>query len=525
MTRRLLITGGQVYDGLGGAPAVVDMLVEGGRIMALGGTGPVDEAEVIDAAGCVVAPGFIDIHSHSDFTLLVDPRAVSAIAQGVTTEVVGNCGYGCAPIGDRDLAREVIYGFREEPPLTWRDLAGYLDRLEQARPAVNVAALVPNGQLRLATVGLAQRPANVDERAAMGRLLRQAMEQGAFGYSTGLEYATESAASEEEVSELCGVAGVAGGIYATHTRNRDEAAVEAVAEAIRIADAAGARLQVSHITPRGGQADTEQAIELVDIARARGLDAAFDMHTRTFGTTYLKTLLPPWAFEGGRDELRRRLASEDERRRMRPYRNLISALGDWERVVLLDHPDFPDFSRQSLAEIGRRTGRPPLDAAYDILLADVAQIHRPMVILHAYSEDLLCLTYLHPCCAVGSDATTLAPDGPLAGATFHGAYSWAAWFWRRMVRETGAFTPEDAIAKLTRLPAERMGFADRGRLAVGARADVVAFDPERFAETCTTFEPNQPAVGMRHVVVNGVLTLRDGTFTGRRAGAVLRHRA
>ena len=249
---RIVLSGGEVHDGSGGPPVSADLLIEDGRIGALGHLGPVADAIEIDARGCVVAPGFIDIHSHSDFTLLVDPRAVSAIAQGVTTEVIGNCGYGCAPIGDPALAREVIYGFSEEPPLTWHDLDGYLERLDQARPAVNVAALVPNGQLRLATVGLAQRPADDDERAAMLQLLAQAMEQGAFGYSTGLEYATECGASEQEVTELCRVAAAAGGIYATHTRNRDEAAVEAVAEAVRIAEATGARLQVSHITPRGG---------------------------------------------------------------------------------------------------------------------------------------------------------------------------------------------------------------------------------------------------------------------------------
>lgn len=523
--RRLVLSGGEVHDGSGGPPAEVDLLIEDGRIAAIGDVGAVDDAQRIDAGGCVVAPGFIDVHSHSDFTLLIDPRAVSAIAQGVTTEVIGNCGYGCAPIGDPATAREVIYGFDEEPALTWHDLAGYLGRLEQARPAVNVATLVPNGQLRLATVGLAQRPASDDERAAMRHLLAEAMEQGAFGYSTGLEYATECGASEDEVTDLCKVAGAAGGIYATHTRNRDEAAVEAVAEAVRIAEAAGARLQVSHITPRGGREDTERAIDLVEEACARGLDAAFDMHTRTFGTTYLKTLLPPWAFEGGRDALRKRLASADERARMRPFRNLITALGDWERVVLLDHPDQRQASRRSLAEIGRQWGKDPLDAAYDILLADVERIHRPMVILHCYSEELLQLTYRHDLCAVGSDATTLAPDGRLAGATFHGAYTWASWFWRRMVRETATFTREEAIFKLSRLPAERMGLADRGRLEVGACADVVAFDPDTFGETGTTFEPNRLAVGMRHVIVNGVPTLRDGMPTGERAGAVLRHRA
>jgi N-acyl-D-aspartate/D-glutamate deacylase len=521
---RVVVAGGMVHDGGGGAPLPADVLVEDGRIAAVGRAPEGTDATVLDATGCVVAPGFIDIHSHSDFTLLVDPRAASAIHQGVTTELVGNCGYGCAPIGDPAIAREVIYGFREEPHLAWRDMAGYLSRLEAARPAVNVAALVPNGQLRLAAVGLAQRPADAGEIGAMGRLLAEAMEQGAFGYSTGLEYATECGAGEEEVTRLAAIAGAAGGLYATHTRNRDDKAVEAVGEAVRTAEAAGVRLQVSHITPRGGRADTERAIGLVDAARRRGLDVAFDMHTRTFGTTYLKTLLPPSAFAGGTKALRERLASPAERARMRPFRNLITALGDFERVVLLDHPDFPELSRLSLAEIGRRRGTDALDAAYDILLADVEQVHRPMVILHSYTEDLLAFTYDHACCTVGSDATTLCPDGPLAGAVFHGAYTWAAWFWRRMVRERRVFSPEAAVERLARMPAERMGLFDRGRIAVGARADVIAFDPERLSETGTTFEPSRLAVGMRHVLVNGAVTLRDGNLTGTRAGAVLRPR-
>lgn len=207
---------------------------------------------------------------------------------------------------------------------------------------------------------------------------------------------------------------------------------------------------------------------------------------------------------------------------MKTFRSLITALGDWERIVLLDNPALPELSRRSIADIAHEKGCDPYDAAFDILLAEVEQIHRPMVILHSYSEDLLRLTYRHDACTVGSDATTLAPDGKLAGSTFHGAYTWAAWFWRRMARETGTFTPEEAVRKLAGLPAERLGLGDRGVLREGARADLAIFDPETFGETGTTFEPNSVARGMRHVVVNGVVTLRDGRLTGERGGHVLR---
>ena len=517
-----VVRGGTVIDGTGGPPVQADVRVSDGRIASIGRHPPREDVAEIDATGLIVAPGFIDIHSHSDFTLLLDPRAVSAVSQGVTLEVVGNCGYGCAPIVDPALAREAIYGFRDDLPLGWTNVAGYLERLEAARPAVNVMTLVPNGQLRLGVLGPVARPADGDELERMKRLLREGLEEGAFGYSTGLEYAAEVGASEEEVTALCREVARVGGLYATHTRNRDEAAVEAVGEAVRTAENAGVRLQVSHITPRGGREDTERCIELVESARARGTDAAFDMHTRFFGTTYLKVMLPPWALEGGPAALARRLAGPAERARMKTFRSLITALGDWERVVLLDNPALPGYSRRSIADIARESGCDPYDAAYDILLAEVEQLHRPMVILHSYSEELLRFTYRHDACTVGSDATTLAPDGKLAGSTFHGAYTWAAWFWRRMARETGTFTPEEAVRKLAALPAERLGLGDRGVLREGARADLAIFDPETFGETGTTFEPNSVARGMRHVLVNGVVTLRDGRFTGERGGHVLR---
>ena len=522
MAPDLILSGGALIDGGGGPPRPADLWLRDGRIAFVGRRPEPEGVDTIDASGLVVAPGFIDIHSHSDFTLLVDPRAVSAISQGVTLEVVGNCGYGCAPIGDPALAREAIYGFRDDLPLGWNSVAGYLERLEEARPAVNVMALVPNGQLRLAVVGTAPEAADADQLERMKAMLRRGLEEGAAGYSTGLEYATEVGAGEEEVTALCREVARVDGLYATHTRNRDEAAVEAVAEAVRTAENAGVRLQVSHITPRGGRQDTERAIELVEAARARGLDVAFDMHTRLFGTTYLKVVLPPWALEGGPPALAKRLADPAERARMKSFRSLISALGDWDRVVLLDNPALPHLSRRSIGEIAREAGREPLDAAFDILAAEIDRLHRPMVILHAYNEELLRLTYRHDLCAVASDATSLAPDGPLAGSTFHGAYTWASWFYRRMVRETGTFSPQQAVHKMTGLPAARLGLADRGVLREGARADVAVFDPALFGETGTTFEPNSLARGMRHVVVNGVVTMRDGRLTGDRGGQVLR---
>jgi N-acyl-D-amino-acid deacylase len=513
---KLVIRNGTVYDGTGAPGRVADVAIDDGRIA---GVGRLElDADEIDAAGLAVAPGFIDIHSHSDYTLLLDPRAVSAIHQGVTTEVVGNCGFGCFPIRDPGVARRAIYGYSDELPVTWSTAGEYFDVLDAAKPAVNVLSLVPNGQLRIATLGVADRPAGARELAEMEALLRDSLDAGAWGYSTGLEYAQEQAATEEEVTALATHAP----FYATHTRRRDDGAADAVAEAIRTGDRAGVRLQVSHLVPRNGSEETRRCIELVEAARDRGQDVAFDMHTRTFGLTNLYAALPAWALGAERDELAAILRDPAKRVEMRPHRSILSAGNDWSRVVLLDSDVWPEYARRDLATIAAERGQEPLDAVYDLLLGGVDELERLMVIIHAYSENQQREAFVHPLCVPGSDATTLAPDGRLAHAFFHGAYTWAAWFWRFMVRDERLLAPEEAIHRLTGQPAERIGLSDRGVLRAGARADVAVFDAARFAERGTVFEPNRLAEGMKHVIVNGVPTLRDGQLTGDRGGAVLR---
>lgn len=505
-----------MYDGTGAAGRVADVGIEDGRIVAVGAVD--SDAPELDATGRAVAPGFIDIHSHSDYTLLVDPRAVSAIHQGVTLEVVGNCGFGCFPIREPGLAQKAIYGYSDDVPIIWSTAGGYFERLEQARPAVNVLSLVPNGQLRLATVGLANRAADADERSRMGTLLRESLDEGAWGYSTGLEYAWEQGATEDEVAALARTAP----FYATHTRKRDEGAADAVAEALRVARTAGVRLQVSHLVPRNGLEESRRCAELVDSARAGGLDVAFDMHTRRFGLTHLYAALPGWALGASPEELGRLLRDPARRDEMRSHPSILSSGGDWSRVVLLDNPFWPEYARRDLASIAAERGQQPLDAVYDLLLGGLAELHRMMVVIHAYSEDQQREAFAHPLCVPGSDATTLAPDGALADTFFHGAYTWASWFWRFMVRDGGLLSAAEAVHRLTGQPAERLGLTDRGVLREGAAADVVVFDPDGFEERGTTFEPNQLARGVEHVVVNGVHTLRDGRLTGERAGRVLR---
>ena len=516
----LVIRNGTVLDGTGAEPLRADVAVRDGQIVSVGETAP--GAAEIDAAGCFVAPGFIDIHSHSDYTLLVDPRAVSAVHQGVTLEVVGNCGHGCFPIRDPARAARAIYGYSEEIPATWQTAAGYFDRLEEARPAVNVLSLVPNGQLRLAVVGLEDRPATRAELREMTSLLEESLEQGAWGYSTGLEYAQERGATEDELTALCTTSARRGGIYATHTRRRDAGAAEAVEEAIRAARASEGRLQVSHLVPRSGDEESRRCIAVVDAAAGAGVDVAFDMHTRLYGTTFLHTAVPPAVLGESPERQAELLRDPATRRALESYESILSAGGDWSRVVLLDNPVVPEYGRRDLASIAAERGQRPLEAVCDLLLAALPDTARLMIISHSYTEAQQREAFAHPLCMPGSDATTLAPDGPLAGCTFHGAYTWAAWYYRFMVEQERLLTPAEAVHRLTGMPAERLGLSDRGFLRAGAAADVVVFDGRTLAEHGTTFEPNQLATGVSHVLVNGVVTLRDGTLTGERAGRVLR---
>lgn len=521
MTLDLVIRGGTVLDGTGSEPARADVAVEDGRIVEIGAIGPVDAPD-LDATGLFVAPGFIDVHSHSDYTLLVDPRAASAIHQGVTLEVIGNCGHGCFPLGDPRLARSAMYGYDDAVPITWSSGAGYYERLAEARPAVNVMCLVPNGQLRLSVVGLQARPASETELARMGQLLEQELADGAWGLSTGLEYAAEAAAPEAEVEALCRVVARHDALYATHTRFRDAHAAAAVEEAVRTAGRTGVRLQVSHLIPRSGLDEGRRCLDAVDAGAAAGLDIAFDMHTRLFGFTYLASVLPATAVGAGADRLATLLRDRAAREELMQHAGILGAGSDWSRIVLLDNDLWPQYARRDIASVAAERAQEPLDTVYDLLLADTARLHGLMVLIHCHSEAQQREAFGHALCMPGSDATTLAPDGPLAQSVFHGAYTWAAWYYRFMVRETSLLTPAEAVHRLTGMPAARLGLRDRGALRRGARADVAVFEPESFGERATTFEPNQLATGMRHVVVNGAVTLRDGALTGERAGAVLR---
>ena len=530
MTPDVLIRGGRIVDG-GGAPSFVgDVAVRAGRIVAVGDLGSVADADVpsvFDARGLVVAPGFIDVHSHGDVTIITDPRARSAVAQGVTTVVVGNCGHSPAPLPIPAALPELTFGFTEEPPPTWTTFHEYLEAVEVVRPSVNVASLAGHNALRVAALGHTPREASPIERRAMVRELDFAMEAGAFGLSSGLEYPLGARTTTDELVLLAGAAGRRGGLFALHTRDRDFRAVEAFDEAFAVAERSGTALQISHIAPRRGAPDGAlvDVLARIDRARSAGLDVSCDQHTRHHGITKLTTMLPPSASAVGTDELLRQLRDPRARASFHEFREPIhklGLLGEWDRLALFEARASPESVGKDFATIGRERGQHPLDAMMDILLEAGDDAPNVLFIGLVQSQEDLDLTFASSTCSPESDATTLSPDGPLADQRFLGAYTWAAFYLGRIVRERGVLSIEEGVRRLTQVPAERLGLPGRGTLAPGGWADITVFDPDAVTERGTVAEPNAFPVGVHHVFVNGELAFHDGRFADGRSGQVIR---
>lgn len=520
----LVIREGTVIDGTGAPALRADVAIQGDRIVEVAPDLPgIEGARTVAAAGLVVTPGFIDVHSHSDLTLLIDPRARSAIAQGVTTELVGNCGHGCAPLDRPERHADNIYGFDPDWPIPWRSFGEYLEAIDAARPALNVAVLAAHGTLRLAAMEDPGGAATTVEERTMAALLDEALDAGAAGLSTGLEYTIERRATPDAIGRLCAGVAARGRLYACHTRNKDVRAVEAVGEAIDTAERAGVRLQVSHLLPRPGASPDalERSIELIDGANARGMDVAFDIHTRRFGFTNLSVALPRWVIDSGPQGIAEVLRGR--RAELAGHRSIIDSFGitGYEGVYIVDAPNTPEVAGRSVAELADGD-RSPQDVILDVLAAHTDRVDGPMCIGWSYTVDQMARAAAHPRCSPASDATTLGPEGPLAGRVFHGAYTWASWYLGTLVGDRYALPLEAAIHRLTGLPAERIGLTDRGVVRAGAHADIAIFDPAEVHERGTFAEPNLLAAGMRHVLVNGVFAVRDAAPTEDRAGRVLR---
>lgn len=523
----VLIKNGLVIDGEGGAPFHADVAITGGIIATVGDIGAEGASLVIDAAGKMVCPGFIDMHTHSDFTLLVDGRAMSSLHQGVTTEVVGQCGYSCAPCTcAEDLVG--VLGYQPGVEVDWRSAGDYLARLERQGVGVNVASLVGHGQLRRCVIPAGRGKASEAQLEAMCALLDTCMQEGFYGLSLGLEYEPGIHADTRELVALARVVAARGGILAAHVRNRDVHYDMAFSEVLSVARITGVRLQISHISPKFGAPDDAVAnsLAMVDRLNAKGGKVAFDLIPDNWGPTLMSSVLPIWAHVGGVEATLKHLADPEARERMKASPNPIWQLvlqKRWDLIALFYSPGHPDLVGKTMAEIGEILHCDPHDAAFDLLLAAGEEMSRVIWAGWNFEESMQRELLAHPLCGVISDAQTVAPDGPLAGNT--GAptvYGWVGQFFDRYVKQGGLFSWEEAVRRITSLPADRMGMTDRGRLHPGLKADITVVDPKAIACRATLREPNRYPDGISHVLVNGKLAVCEGTRAGGLYGQVIR---
>ena len=524
-----ILENGMVYDGTGGAATVTDVGLSGGKIVTVG---PLHDATCdnrIDATGLAVTPGFVDLHTHSDYTLVVNGKAESQVHQGVTTEVVGQCGHSVAPLRSRDEISKRAIGYSPDAPKTdWRSFGEYLDALEQQPLGVNVAAFVGHGTIHGAVMGDDLRVPEPEEVDTMADLVRQSFEEGAAGFSTGLEYWPGSQSTPETIEPLCQVTAEFDRLYATHVRNRDRYYDLGFGEAMTTARAAGCRLQISHIQPKYGAPDhaMEHTLEMIRLQQKHGLDVAFDIIPHDWSHTLVMAILPKWALEGGVTKIISRLKDQETRERIKRNRNpmwLLVADRIWSKVVLLSSFEHPELVGETFEDIGKIRGDDPYDAALDMLLESGAGMHQLFWTSNSFSEADLELCMEQSDCAIISDTQALAPYGLLEQKIGSlSGYGWTSEFLSKYVKDKETLSLSEAIRRMTSLPAERLGLRDRGLIKEGYKADIAVFDPALVESTWTIKKPRSYAKGFQHVLVNGVPTIADGQRTDQNHGEVLR---
>ena len=520
-----VVRGGTIVDGTGKAGFAGDVVVDGDRIVEVvpGGGASYGDAQVIDAAGSLVTPGFIDAHTHSDAYLVIEPDAPSKIAQGVTTEINGQCGGSAAPrYGEARLSSDwaAILGDR----LTWRSLAEYREVLEAAKPAVNTVQFVGHNTLRSSVVGYAARPSSPDELRAMERMLEQALDEGGWGLTTGLIYQPGKYSVPAEVEALARVTASRGGFYATHMRSEGDAILESIDEVLDLVKATGIRAEISHLKTSGPRnwGKIDAVLEKVGNAVDAGLLLGSDRYPYCAAGTDLDVVLPDWAQEGAAKAETERLG--DPVLRTRIAAEIDASERDWSTVTVggtWAEANKP-FSGKTIAEILQSPGneavaRSPGELVCRILLRDGCKTGAFFFVM---SEENLMKIYSRPWIVPGSDASLRAPWGPLGEDHPHPrAYATMPEFYRH-VRALG-FSREETVARMTSVPARRFGIAGRGVIERGAFADIAIWREDGFSAQATYVAPHQFATGVSLVMVNGKIPYRDGAFTGDRGGRFL----
>jgi dihydroorotase/N-acyl-D-amino-acid deacylase len=529
----VVIAGGRIVDGTGAPWFVGDIGIRGDRIAAIGDLRSAAARTRIDAAGLVAAPGFIDLLGQSEFNVLVDNRAASKIMMGVTTEVTGE-GSSIAPINDRLYADQADAFRHFGVAWDWRSLAEYFRRLdERTHPAINLATLVGAGGLRTYVIGKVDRPATPGELSRMQGLVAAAMQDGALGVSSSLQYMPDRFATTDELVALAGVAAHYGGVYFTHMRSEAAGIDEALDEVFAIAERAKIPAEIWHLKTayRANWGRMPGVLARIEAARARGLDITADQYPYTRAANGLDACLPLWAREGGTEKMLARLKNPAERERIRREMDDPAATG-WENqwygsgggdgvmISSVLNPDLRKYEGMTLTAIGRQMGKDPRDAAMDLIVADKGFTE---VVTSIMREDDVVAALKSPLVSICTDSGAKAEDGPLSESKTHPrAFGTFARILGYYVREQKALRLEEAIRKMTSQPAARVHLQDRGILRPGLAADVTVFDPATIRDVATFENPMHYAVGVRYVLVNGRAVVFDGKMTGERPGRALK---
>jgi dihydroorotase/N-acyl-D-amino-acid deacylase len=528
-----VITNARIVDGTGAPWFRGDVAIAGDRLAAVGVVGDAGGAPTIDATNLVVAPGFIDLLGQSEFNVLVDGRAASKIMQGVTTEVTGE-GSSIAPVNDRLMAQAAptarYFGVTQD----WRTLADYFKRLEdRSRTTINVATFVGAGGIRNYVIGKDDRPASAAELEHMKHLVAEAMEQGALGLSTSLQYVPDRFASTDEIVELAKVAARYGGVYFTHQRSEGARIFESLDEVFAIAERASIPAEIWHLKTayKANFGKMPDVLRRIEAARARGLDVTANQYPYTRASNGLDSCIPLWAREGGFDKLVERLKDPATRERVKSDMDDPNATtwenqwygangGDGVMVSTVLNPELRKYEGMTLTEIGKAMAKDPRDAVIDLVIADKGETS---VITSIMDEDDVQAALKHPLVGVGTDSGAKAADGKLAESKSH-PRAWGSFprILGRYVRDERILTLEEAIRKMTSKAAARVHLSDRGVLRTGLAADITVFDPATIRDVSTFEDPTRYAVGVKHVFVNGRRVVADGVITSERPGRPLR---
>ena len=505
----LLIRGGRILDGSGSPWIQADLAIRGDTIVAVG-RGSAESRRIIDASGMVVSPGFIDMHAHSEYGLIVDPRGLSKVTQGVTTEVIGE-----------HLSAGPVKGKAEDDPMMvskpverdWTTLGGFFDRIRKAGIGPNLVSYVGSGQVRACVVGYEERPASPAELEEMKALVAEAMEEGAFGLASGLAYVPNAYASTEELIELTKVAASYGGFYVTHLRP----GLEGLREGIQIAREAGAPMDIFHMNSTSSS-QVNAFVAEIEKARREGVDVTGNVYPYIAGWTYLKSLLPRSVQEGGTDAMISRLRDETARKALiQEMQEREARRPRWERTFVSSHN--PDVDGLSILDLGKKRGTSPEEALIDLL---IKQNGEGFQISFGNTEENLAVALRQPWTTIGSDGCALNIGMRTAlGKPHPRSFGTHARVLAKYVRAENLIPLEEAIRKMTSFPAARLGLADRGLLRPGMKADVVIFDPDRIQDQATFKEPEQYATGIEWVLINGTTVIEEGKPTGALPGRVL----